>query len=215
MPELNEVRQASELGFKSETKRIWLACPLCGHERWVKLVRGEPKHHLCHTCNAKQSHCNERSGSDSDLESNKKHRRHGSRRRLTGDHIYKERGYIFVSVREDDFFVSMARHNGYVLEHRLIMAQHLGRCLHPWEVVHHKNGIKTDNRLENLLLQTAGTHSSDHNKGYNDGYQKGLADGKERQIKELKTALDDQSKQIRLILWLLSQRSSIAGEIKI
>lgn len=51
-----------------------------------------------------------------------------------------------------------ANQNGWVYEHIVVMERQLGRYLVPGEVVHHKNGIKTDNRIENLELMNDTEH---------------------------------------------------------
>lgn len=54
---------------------------------------------------------------------------------------------------------------GRMRQHRHIMEQHLGRKLQPGEVVHHINGDKLDNRIENLQLMTNHVHISHHHTG--------------------------------------------------
>ncbi len=62
---------------------------------------------------------------------------------------YKYRnGYVFVRAADHPNTDS----RGYVLEHVLVMSEHLGRKLRSDEQVHHKNGIRDDNRLCNLEL---------------------------------------------------------------
>lgn len=67
--------------------------------------------------------------------------------------VIRMNGYRGVGVSLDDPMASMRNAVGYVLEHRLVMARHLGRPLFASETVHHINGDKVDNRLENLQLR--------------------------------------------------------------
>jgi hypothetical protein len=63
------------------------------------------------------------------------------------------KGYIHVLGEVGDPIAeSMRDRRGYVAEHRLVMATALGRPLQRNEHVHHLNGDKSDNRVENLEL---------------------------------------------------------------
>ena len=66
-----------------------------------------------------------------------------------GGRIKDKPGYVLIWMPEHPNAIS-GRGKSYVYEHRLVMAKHLGRPLKDGEFVHHKNGIKDDNRLENL-----------------------------------------------------------------
>lgn len=75
-----------------------------------------------------------------------------------------------------------ATKGGYVREHRLVLEQHLGRYLLPSEDVHHINGVKTDNRIENLeVISSRSEHVRlEHQKGTYTEHLNKLNNKKER-----------------------------------
>jgi len=76
---------------------------------------------------------------------------HGS---WKGGRFINPNGYVFVWLSPEDELAEMRISSGYISEHRLVMARHLGRPLTKNENVHHVNGIRDDNRIENLELWT-------------------------------------------------------------
>jgi hypothetical protein len=226
MFKIGEIKRGKEIGFQRDAKYIWAFCETCSKERWVALINGKPKSNCCKSCSKKGNQNGRWQGGLAETICMKCKKpfyikpsviRAGtgkfcSRACSVGFNHKGERngnwkggkrnvyGYIAVLLYSDDFFYPMAI-RGYVREHRLIMAKSLGRCLQTWEKVHHKNGVKDDNRIENLELTTSGAHSIAHGKGYRDGYQKGIDDGRTKQIQELKFLIEEQTKQIRLLRW--------------
>jgi len=89
-------------------------------------------------------------------------------------------GYIWIHLTEDSYFFPMAMKTGFIKEHRLVMAQYLGRCLHPWEIVHHRNHIRDDNRIKNLYLTGQGEHTG---------------------LTVLETRITKLEKEVRLLRW--------------
>ena len=71
----------------------------------------------------------------------------------------KSMGYVYLYVP----YHPNANSEGYYAEHRLVMETTLGRHLTSDELVHHKNEIKEDNRIENLELTNISKHMRYHN----------------------------------------------------
>lgn len=137
MPKLNELKLGHEIGKKPPFGRfIWTACTNCETLRWVPYVKCKdaPKSLVCKKCVP------------------------GLTLKCRGNGHTDKDGYHLISLPWKHEFIATANGRGWIPEHRLVMAQHLGRNLFPQEIVHHLNGIKNDNRIENLTLVSRKEH---------------------------------------------------------
>jgi len=193
-PIIGEIRNGKELGYKNHQKMVRVLCPQCNKPRWTRISR---QHKPCLSCAIhmskgilalqeyppekikKKGHayvvlrtCSDCGREDWIVYQGKKtprlcHSCAAFRKWEPGKSFITAEGYIRVNIHPSDFFYPMAVH-GYVLEHRLVVAKAIGRCLHSWEIVHHKHDRypagsledKADNRYpENLSLELVNNHN--------------------------------------------------------
>lgn len=87
------------------------------------------------------------------------HARGPNNARWNNGRYHTEHGYTAIAVPEGHH---LRQAHGYAYEHDLVAEQMLGRKLTREEVVHHRNGNRSDNRPENLEVTTRSEHSRSH-----------------------------------------------------
>lgn len=169
-PKIGEIRKGYRVGGKGKNNYIWHACVDCGKPRWVQFIGGKPTNLRCNSCGVGHGAT------------------HPSWR---GGRLVTSKGYIKVWISPDDFFYSMADKAGYVMEHRLVVAKKLGRCLQRWELVHHKDHNRSNNDDSNLQLVTDDRHK-----------QITLLENRIRTLEEM---LYEQRKATKLLQWQIKE----------
>lgn len=140
------------------SKKIEKKCEVCGNSYFVKRSHEEKRFTCGEDCKYKrlEKHLKTVSGKGAESANWK------------GGRFISPTGYAFVYDPENE----MANSRGYVREHRLVMSEKLRRPLTKDEVVHHKDGNKLNNDINNLELMTNSEHSRLHALETGFGYYK-------------------------------------------
>src|SRR5690348_8962604 len=125
-----EPKECAGCGRRFQPSSRHLRCPAC-RSRTI-CVCGRPKQAKSATCGSCRTELGSANGN------------------WRGGRTRHKRGYVMVHVPNHPRALS----GPYVFEHILVVEEMLGRFLEPFESVHHRNGVKDDNRPENLELWT-------------------------------------------------------------
>ncbi len=165
---LSERIKGSELGFIGNKARKYFCWRTCIECHTARLVRVDSFRQHCRSCSKRLSLVDQRGEKNPYWK---------------GGQTY-HLGYRLIRIDASSPYFAMARKNGYVLEHRLIKAVQIGRCLAKHEKVHHINGKKLLNTPLNLELLE---HQQAHKLSYAAAYQDGFQAGNELKIKDLQS----------------------------
>lgn len=119
---MNAPRICKKCGITFDTADRHIKCSKCRSIVTCSLCGGD-KHRRSVVCNTCTKRTDDKNGN------------------WRGGKIYHKKGYVMIRIDEE-----------YVFEHRLVMEEILGRKLLNNENVHHLNGVRSDNRPENLEL---------------------------------------------------------------
>jgi transposase-like protein len=123
---------------KYQNKKIEIKCDYCGviHQQYQCYIKRSKRHFCSQECKL-----------------NFQKKENHPRWKDTGKRI-DSHGYVLIKNSE---------YPHGIYEHRYVMEQFLQRKLTESDFIHHKNEIKTDNRIENLLITTNSSHVKLHN----------------------------------------------------